>query len=81
MDEATNSLDSTNENAIVNQLDQVFENKTVIIAAHRLSTIQRAKQIIVLQNGMIAEIGNHDFLVKKKGVYYSLFQGQFAINE
>lgn len=81
MDEATNSLDSTNENAIVNQLDQVFENKTVIIAAHRLSTIQRAKQIIVLQNGMIAEIGSHDFLVKKKGVYYSLFQGQFAINE
>lgn len=75
-DEATNSLDSINEQKIVAALDNVFKDKTVIVVAHRLSTIQKADQIIVMQNGMVSEIGNHDSLMVKKGRYYQLVQSQ-----
>jgi len=81
MDEATNSLDSYNENLIVSNLDKVFENKTVVIAAHRLSTVQRANQIVVLHNGSIVELGSHESLVKKKGLYYKLFEGQLTLHQ
>ena len=75
-DEATNSLDTINEQKIVKALDDVFKDKTVIVVAHRLSTIRKANQIVVMRNGVIIEIGNHDSLVEKKGRYYELVQSQ-----
>ncbi len=78
-DEATNSLDTINEQKIVTGLDNVFKGKTVIVVAHRLSTIRKADQIVVMKNGMIVEIGNHDSLVQKKGRYYELVQSQIDL--
>lgn len=75
-DEATNSLDSINEQRIVSALEKVFKNKTVIVVAHRLSTIRKADQIVVMQNGTIVEVGSHDSLLKKKGRYYQLVISQ-----
>lgn len=75
-DEATNALDTVNEQKIVSALDQVFKGKTVIVVAHRLSTVRKADQIIVMQKGMVMEIGNHDELIEKKGRYYHLVQAQ-----
>ncbi|SHM43595.1 bacteriocin-processing peptidase. Cysteine peptidase. MEROPS family C39 [Chitinophaga jiangningensis] len=80
-DEATNSLDTINEQKITKALDEVFHGKTVVVVAHRLSTIQKADQIIVLQNGMIAEIGNHEILMAKKGRYAQLVQTQMSMSE
>ena len=77
LDEATNSLDTINEQKIVQALDAAFANRTAIIVAHRLSTIRKADQIIVLRNGMIVEIGNHDSLMKHKQYYYQLIQSQY----
>lgn len=78
-DEATNSLDTLNEQKIVEALDNVFKDKTVIVVAHRLSTIRKAHQIVVMQNGSISEIGNHEELMKKKGRYFQLIQSQLDI--
>ncbi|WP_304066874.1 peptidase domain-containing ABC transporter [Pedobacter glucosidilyticus] len=75
-DEATNSLDSINEQKIVTALEDVFKDKTVVIIAHRLSTIRKAHQIVVMQGGMIVEIGNHEELMKKQGRYYNLARAQ-----
>lgn len=75
-DEATNSLDTINEQKIVNALDEVFKDKTVIVVAHRLSTIRKADQIIVMQGGMVVETGNHTTLMERKGRYYQLVQSQ-----
>lgn len=75
-DEATNSLDSINEQKIVAALDDVFKEKTVVVVAHRLSTIQKAHQIIVLKNGSIIEIGNHEVLMEKNGYYTTLVASQ-----
>lgn len=79
LDEATNSLDSKNESLIINNLYKYFKNKTVIIAAHRLSTIKNADNIIVLNNGQIIEQGSHEHLMNSKGMYYELFKAQTAI--
>lgn len=76
-DEATNALDTINEQKIVQALDLVFKDKTVIVVAHRLSTIRKADQIIVLKNGTIAEIGDHEALFQRKGHYFQLVQSQF----
>lgn len=76
LDEATNSLDTINEQKIVSALEQAFQNKTVVVIAHRLSTIRKADQIIVMQNGTIIEAGNHDTLIEKRGRYYQLIQSQ-----
>jgi ATP-binding cassette subfamily B protein len=76
-DEATNSLDSINEQKIVKALDEVFEGKTVIVVAHRLSTIRKAHQIVVMKNGTIVEIGNHSSLMQKREHYFLLVQSQF----
>jgi ATP-binding cassette subfamily B protein len=78
-DEATNSLDAINEQKIVNSLEHVFQGKTVIIIAHRLSTIRKADQIIVLRDGQIMEVGNHESLVKREGRYYELISTQSEI--
>lgn len=75
-DEATNALDSSNERTIMNNLNECFKGKTVIIAAHRLSTIRNADQIIVMDNGTVAEIGDHKSLMEKKGAYYRLVENQ-----
>ena len=79
LDEATNALDSINEKKIVQALNQVFKNRTVIVIAHRLSTIRMADQIIVLKNGVVAEVGNHQLLMNNKKYYYELIQSQYAL--
>ena len=78
-DEATNSLDANNERAIMENLQRFFEGKTVVIVAHRLSTVKNADQIIVLQNGVIVEKGNHEQLVERKGSYYQLVKNQLEL--
>jgi len=78
-DEATNSLDTINEQKIVAALDDVFKDKTVIVVAHRLSTIVKADQIIVMQGGGVAEIGDHRSLMEKKGRYHQLVQSQMDL--
>ncbi|WP_316793708.1 peptidase domain-containing ABC transporter [Pedobacter frigoris] len=78
-DEATNSLDTINEQKIVSALDNVFKEKTVIVVAHRLSTIRKADQIVVMQKGSIVEIGNHETLMEKKGRYFQLVQSQLDL--
>lgn len=76
LDEATNSLDAYNESVIMENLNRWFKNKTVVIAAHRLSTIKKADNIIVLEKGKIVESGTHTDLLKKEGFYYSLIKNQ-----
>ena len=78
-DEATNSLDANNERTIMDNLQQFFEGKTVVIVAHRLSTVKNADQIIVLQNGSIVEQGTHRQLVDLKGNYYQLVKNQLEL--
>lgn len=78
-DEATNSLDAKNERIIVENIDRYFKNKTMIVVAHRLSTVKNADQIIVLDNGEIIEKGNHDELIKNKGKYFELIQNQLEL--
>ncbi len=78
-DEATNSLDAGTEKAIVENLAGFFEGKTVIIVAHRLSTVKNADKIIVMENGQIIETGNHVTLVKKKGTYFRLIKNQLEL--
>jgi len=74
LDEATSSLDSQSEQAVQQALHNIMQNRTSIIVAHRLSTIQTADRIIVLQNGEIAEEGNHHELLEKEGVYCNLMK-------
>ena len=78
-DEATSALDANNEKIILHKLDQFFRKKTVIVIAHRLSTVKNAYQIVVLDQGKIAEIGNHNELIKKKGNYYDLVKNQLEL--
>ncbi|RQO73767.1 ABC transporter ATP-binding protein [Pedobacter sp. KBW01] len=80
-DEATNSLDTINEQKITKALDDVFRDKTVIVVAHRLSTIRKADQIIVMKNGIIVEVGNHNSLMETKGRYHQLVQSQLDLSE
>lgn len=76
LDEATNSLDGINEKKIVDALNASFEGRTVVVIAHRLSTIKNADQIVVMDKGKIVEIGNHNFLMEQKKLYYSLVTSQ-----
>jgi len=79
LDEATNSLDATNELIIIENLKQFFKNRTVVVVAHRLSTVKNADNIIVLNHGMIAEQGTHVELTARKGVYYELVKNQLEL--
>lgn len=79
LDEATNALDSINEKNVINSLSKVFINKTVVVVAHRLSTIMNADQIIVMKDGRIIEKGNHNLLMQQKGHYYKLFESQINV--
>jgi len=78
-DEATNSLDANNEKVIMENLDSFFQGKTVIISAHRLSTVKHADQIIVLDKGRIIEKGTHNELIALKGAYYTLVKNQLEL--
>ncbi|WP_175620881.1 peptidase domain-containing ABC transporter [Chryseobacterium schmidteae] len=78
-DEATSALDAENEKIIHDNLQSFFKGKTVIIVAHRLSTVKNADQIIVLKNGEITEQGNHQSLVKRKADYYNLVKNQLEL--
>ena len=79
LDEATNSLDANNERSIVENLDKFYKGKTVVIVAHRLSTVKNADQIVVLNQGKVVEIGNHESLTAKRGAYYNLVKNQLEL--
>ena len=78
-DEATSALDTNNEAIIMRNLDEFFKGRTVVVVAHRLSTVKNADQIIVLNKGEIVESGTHSELVTKQGYYYSLVKNQLEL--
>jgi ATP-binding cassette subfamily B protein len=78
-DEATNALDANNEKIIMENLDEFFKGKTVVVVAHRLSTVKNADQIVVLEKGKIVEVGTHKELTKTKGAYYQLVKNQLEL--
>lgn len=78
-DEATNSLDANNEKVIVENLAGFFEGKTVVIVAHRLSTVRNADKIVVLDSGRIVETGTHELLIAKRGAYFNLVKNQLEL--
>ena len=79
LDEATNSLDANNERSIVENLDKFYNGKTVVIVAHRLSTVKNADQIVVIDHGKVVEVGNHKSLTAKQGAYYNLVKNQLEL--
>lgn len=79
LDEATNSLDATNERLIMDNLRRYYRGKTVVVSAHRLSTIWDADQIIVMRRGEVAERGTHEELLRLQGDYYRLVKNQLVI--
>jgi ATP-binding cassette, subfamily B, bacterial len=79
LDEATNSLDAKNERAIVENLDKFYKGRTVVVVAHRLSTVKNANQIVVIDKGNVVEIGNHTSLVEKHDYYYNLVKNQLEL--
>ncbi|WP_373282955.1 peptidase domain-containing ABC transporter [Aquaticitalea lipolytica] len=78
-DEATSALDANNEKVILKKLNAFFNNKTVVVIAHRLSTVKNAHQIVVLDKGKIVETGTHEVLIKNKGEYYKLVKNQLEL--
>lgn len=80
-DEATSALDAKNEKVIMENLNEFFKGKTTVIIAHRLSTVQHADQIVVLEGGQIVELGNHHSLLDKQGVYYNLVKNQLQLEK
>lgn len=79
LDEATNALDANNERAIVENLARFYHGKTVVVVAHRLSTVRHADNIIVLEQGKIVESGQHEDLITAKGAYYHLVKNQLEL--
>ncbi|RMG76941.1 MAG: peptidase domain-containing ABC transporter [Bacteroidetes bacterium] len=78
-DEATNALDAQNERIIVKNLDAFFKGRTVIVVAHRLSTVRNADQIVVLEKGELVEKGTHEQLTARRGAYYQLVKNQLEL--
>ncbi len=79
LDEATNALDAGNERAIVENLDEFYRGRTVVVVAHRLSTVRNASRIVVLDGGRIAEQGTHYELIARRGVYFNLVKNQLEL--
>lgn len=79
LDEATNALDAENERIIVENLHDFYQGRTVVVVAHRLSTVKDADQIIVMDKGCVAEIGDHVSLIEKQGTYYNLVKNQLEL--
>ena len=79
IDEGTSSLDAENEKVIIDNLQDFFRGRTVVVVAHRLSTVKNADQIVVLDKGRIAEIGKHEELIEMKGNYYELVKNQLEL--
>jgi ATP-binding cassette, subfamily B, bacterial len=79
LDEATSALDANNERTIVERMNHYLTDKTMIVIAHRLSTVKNADQIIVLDGGEVVEVGNHEELTKIKGYYYKLVKNQLEL--
>ena len=80
LDEATSSIDTESEQLIQYATNKITENRTSIIIAHRLATIQKADKILVMEKGEIVESGNHQELLRKEGIYHRLFELQFKGN-
>ena len=81
LDEATSSLDANNERAIIDNLNSFFRGRTVIVVAHRLSTVKNADNIVVMEDGRIVEEGTHQELSKSKGVYFNLVKNQLELGQ
>lgn len=81
LDEATNALDANNERAIVENLSEFYKGKTVVVVAHRLSTVKHADRIVVLEGGRIVETGTHAELTTRKGRYYELVRNQLELGK
>jgi ATP-binding cassette subfamily B protein len=79
IDEGTSSLDAENEKMIIDNLQEFFRGRTVVVVAHRLSTVRHADQIVVLDGGRVAETGRHEELIRKKGAYYNLVKNQLEL--
>ena len=79
LDEATNALDAKNERAIVENLNEFYKGRTVVVVAHRLSTVKNADQIVVLDAGKVVEVGDHNTLIAKQGTYYNLVKNQLEL--
>ena len=80
-DEATSALDANNERSIMEKLDEFFQGRTVVVVAHRLSTVKNADQIVVLEKGRLVEQGNHKTLTQQRGYYYNLVKNQLELGK
>ncbi|MGV3503489.1 MAG: peptidase domain-containing ABC transporter [Adhaeribacter sp.] len=78
-DEATSALDANNEKVIMRRLEEFYRGRTVVVIAHRLSTVKNADQVLVLDQGQLIESGSHDHLTRRKGAYYTLVKNQLEL--
>jgi ATP-binding cassette subfamily B protein len=78
-DEATSALDANNEKIIMRRLEAFYQGRTVVVIAHRLSTVKSADQVLVMEHGEIIERGSHDYLTESKGAYYTLVKNQLEL--